>query len=457
MNNFDLIVIGAGPAGYVAAIRGAQKGMKVACIEKGETLGGTCLNVGCIPSKALLHSTEYFDRIASEGEEHGILAENLRVDLKQMMERKEQIVKSLTQGIAYLFEKNNITKIKGAATLLSENRISVDDQEYGYKNLILATGSVPIELPQLPFDEETILSSTGALSLKKIPSKLLLVGAGVIGLELGSVYNRLGTEIEVVEMLDRPCPPFDQEISKLLLKLFKKQGFSFHFKAKVTEGKSTKEGVVLTLDSGKTLTADAALIAIGRKPYYEGLGVEERGVTINQQRQIIVDDNFQTSVPNIYAIGDLIDGPMLAHKASEEGIALVDYLAGEKSRVNYLAIPNVMYTWPEVATVGLNQEEAVALGLEILIGKAPLKSNARARCSGDPEGMVKLIGEKKSGRLLGMHLLAPNASEMIGEGAIAIEKRLTVDELAHLPHAHPTVSESIKEAALAIKGQSIHF
>ncbi len=457
MDNYDLIVIGAGPGGYVAAIRGAQVGMHVACIEKGESLGGTCLNVGCIPSKALLHSSEYYHKIAAEGEEHGIYAEKLSVDFKKMVARKNQIVKSLTDGIAYLFKKNKIDWIRGSAKVLSDQSVSVEDRKFGYKHLILATGSLPIELPHLPFDGKIILSSTDALCLQKIPKKMVLVGAGVIGLELGSVYCRLGCEIEVIEMLDRVTPTFDQELSKELLKIFKKQGFKFRFKTKVVDAKKKKEGIDLILEGGEILSTPMVLVAVGRKPYHEGLGLQELGMKINKQGQVVVDGNFQTSIPNIYAIGDLIEGAMLAHKASEEGIVLVDYLAGKPRSINYLTIPSVMYTWPEVACVGLTQEQAEEAGLKIKVGKASLKSNSRARCSGDNDGMMKIIAEASTDRLLGMHLIGPNVSEMIGEGVIAIEKKMSVANLAHLPHSHPTISESLKEAALALHNKSIHF
>lgn len=457
MTNYDLIVIGAGPGGYVAAIAGAQKGMRVACIEKQPRLGGTCLNVGCIPSKALLHSSEYYQRIALDGKEHGIEAEQLFIDLSKMMERKNKIVTSLTDGIAYLFKKNKIDWIQKEAKLLKDHQVLVGDEKLSYKHLILATGSMPTELPHLPFDEKTILSSTGALALNRIPKKMLLVGAGIIGLELGSVYCRLGTEIEVVEMLDRPAPPFDKEISKELLKIFKKQGFTFHFNTKVIDGQKTKSGIELTTDSGKKLAAQSVLVAVGRRPYFENLGLEDVGVAINERNQVIIDGNFQTSIPNIYAIGDLVEGSMLAHKASEEGIVLVDYLAGNQTSINYLAIPNVMYTWPEVASVGMNEEQALAANLQIKVGKASLKANSRARCAGDSDGLIKIISDAKSDRLIGMHLLGANVSEMIGVGVVAIEKKMSVTELAHLPHAHPTISESIKEAALALHGKAIHF
>lgn len=460
MERYDLIVIGSGPGGYVAAIRAAQHKMKVACIEKESTLGGTCLNVGCIPSKALLHSTEYYHRIEKEGKIHGIEAQNLRFDLGKMMERKESIVSGLVKGIGFLFKKNGIEWIQGEAALTSPTSVQVGERTFEAQNILLATGSFPIPLPFLPFDEKKVVSSTGALSLQKVPKKMIIVGAGVIGLELGSVYQRLGARVEVVELMDRVTPNFDREISKNVLHILQKQGFIFHLTAKVTKGSVGENGVRLTFTSEageQEIEGDVALISIGRRPFVKGLGLEKLGVAQDRGGRVIIDGNFRTSVPTIFAIGDLVDGPMLAHKASEEGVAVVDWLAGKNARVNYLAIPNVMYTWPEVAYVGLTEEEAKEAGLEIVIGKVPFKAIPRARCSGDEEGLVKIIGEKKSDRLIGLHIIGPNASEMIHQGVSALEKNSTLQEIAHMSHAHPTCSEAIKEAALAAHGQAIHI
>ncbi len=452
---FDLAVIGSGPGGYVAAIHAAQAGMRVICIEKESSLGGTCLNIGCIPSKALLHSTEYYNRIVHQGEEHGIEGA-LTVNLSKMMARKSKIVTGLTEGIGYLFKKNKIDWIKGEGKLLSAHEIGVGKERIDCDRILLATGSEPIPLPFLPFDERVVLSSTGALSLPKIPSKLLIVGAGIIGLELGSVYRRLGTEVIVIELLDRVNPTFDLEISKHLEQLLKKQGFVFHLATKVLSGKSEQEHLTLATDKGE-FRGDCALIAIGRRPFTRGLGLEEIGVQLGQQGRVQINSSFQTSVANIYAIGDIVDGPMLAHKASEEGIAAVDAMLGQESVVNYLAIPNVMYTWPEVASVGISEEEGKESRLEMIIGKVPFKAIARARCSGDGEGMVKLIGEKRTGRLIGLHIIGPNASEMIHEGVLAIKQKLLVQHIADASHAHPTCSEAIKEAALVALGTPIHI
>jgi len=457
MATFDLAVIGSGPGGYVAAIRAAQRGLKVVCIEKDKTLGGTCLNVGCIPSKALLHATEYYHRVAHEGHLFGIEGENLRVNLAQMMERKNQVVKGLTEGVAYLFKKHQITAIFGAARLISTTHIQVGSETIEAKNILLATGSEPIPLPFLPFDEKTILSSTGALSLSSIPKKMLIVGAGIIGLELGSVYKRLGTAIEVIELLDRAVPNLDKEISKNVQQILTKQGFTFHLSTKVTAGKIEAGQVKFTLEGKGEASADVALIAIGRRPFSKDLGLSELGIQQDKMGRVVIDDHFRSSIPNIYAIGDLVDGPMLAHKASEEGVAVADLLAGDKITLNYLAIPNVMYTWPEVACVGMTQEEANEASLQTLIGKFPFKANARARCSGDPEGFVKIIAEKNTSRIIGLHIIGPSASEMIHEGVLAIQEKLTLKSIAHASHAHPTCSEAIKEAALAALGHPIHI
>ena len=456
----DLVIIGSGPAGYVAAIRAAQLGLSTTIIEKNKTFGGTCLNVGCIPSKALLQSSEHYAFIEQHAIEHGIKVKSQTLDFKQMMKRKEEVVTSLVGGVAGLLERNKVKKVNGTARFVSPHEIEVDGTKMQAKHFLLATGSDSIELPFLPFDEKIVVSSTGALSLKTVPKKMIVIGAGVIGVELASVYNRLGSEVTIVEMLDRITPTMDNQIGKAFQQILTKQGLTFHLSSKVTNAKITKKGVTLSVvieGKEQKLDADVVLVAIGRRPFTEGLGLEDIGVVKTDKGFVVVDGNFRTNIPNILAVGDIIDGPMLAHKASEEGIAAVESIAGQSSHLNYMAIPNVIYTAPEVATVGLTEEEAKEMGLEVMKGVYPFKGNARARCVGETDGMVKVIGDKKSGRLLGLHIVGANASEMIGEGVVALEKRATVKEIAYASHAHPTLSESIKEAALAAVDKPIHL
>lgn len=457
---YDVCVIGSGPGGYVAAIRAAQLGLNTVCVEKGSALGGTCLNVGCIPSKALLQSSEYYDLMRHEMEQHGIQCKDVSLDFDKMMQRKEATVKGLTQGIAGAFKKNKVEHIQGAAKFITPNTVEVDGKQIESKHFILATGSEPIPLPFLPFDEKVVVSSTGALSLKKIPKKMIVIGAGVIGVELASVYNRLGSEVVIIEMLDKICPAMDDAVSKMLLQILKKQGLNFHLGAKVKSGNATSEGVSLEVETDGQITtfeADVCLVAVGRRPYTKNLGLDTIGVEVNAKGFVQVDQRFQTSVPHVFAIGDLIEGPMLAHKASEEGIAVAEIIAGKTARLNYLTIPNVIYTHPEVAAVGFTESEAKGLGLELLIGICSFKANPRARCSGYTEGMVKVIGDKKSGRLLGMHIIGPHASELIAEGVVALEKKMTLQEIASTPHAHPTLSEAVMEASQQALGISIHL
>ncbi len=448
---YDLVVIGAGPGGYVAAIRAAQLKMKVALIDKRKELGGTCLNVGCIPSKALLQATEEFHRIQTQAAELGILVKESGMDFDKMMQRKEKVVGALVNGVAGLVKKNGVEVIEGEAELVSSTEVKVGDQIIEAKSIILANGSESIELPMLPFDEERVVSSTGALSLKKLPEKLCVIGAGVIGVELASVYARLGSKVTVIELLDQICTPLDLAAAKQLQKSLEKLDVTFHLKTKLTKGE-VKDKVHLTAE-GVTEEADVVLVAVGRKPNSRGL---DSKVELGKRGDVIVDGAFQTSLPNVYAIGDLIDGPMLAHRASEEAVVLVESLAGHRSKIDYMTIPNVIYTHPEVATVGLSEEEAKASNIDPLIGTFHLRANARARTSLAGDGFVKVVGDKKTGRLLGVHIVAPHASEMIGEAVLGIKKRVTVEEIANLPHAHPTLSESLKEAALNALGRTIH-
>lgn len=463
-NRYDVVVIGSGPGGYVAAIRAAQLGFSTACVEKSNTFGGTCLNVGCIPSKALLQSSEQYVFMRDEAKRHGINCKSMNIDFSQMMRRKEEIVGGLVKGIAGLFKRNQVKSYHGTARLRSGNLIEISNgskkQVIEGKNIILATGSEPIPLPFLPFDENKVVSSTGALGLSKSPKKMIVIGAGVIGVELASVYNRLGSAVTIVEMLDVVCPGMDKTISKTLQNVLTKQGLTFHLSSQVTEADNEGDKVTLKVKCSKKiieLSADVVMVAIGRRPYSRGLGLEEIGILSNTKGFIPVDQNLQTSIPNIFAIGDIVEGPMLAHRASDEGIAVVEYLSGLISHVNYMAIPNVIYTHPEVASVGFSEQDAIAFGLQIKLGSCPFRGNPRARCAGYIEGTVKVIGEATTNKLLGIHIIGLHASEMIGEGVLALEKGATLQDLAYASHAHPTLSETIKEAALNALGYAIHM
>lgn len=459
MAKYDVVVIGSGPGGYVAAIRSAQLGLKTACVEKEKSLGGTCLNVGCIPSKALLQSSEHYAWLRKEGQLHGIDYKGTTIDFAQMMLRKEKVVSGLTDGVASLFKRYGIDRIEGTARFKSPQTIEAANQVIEANNFILATGSEPIPLPFLPFDEKVVVSSTGALCLKNIPRKMVVVGGGVIGVELASVYSRLGTEVIVVEMLDRICPAMDDAVSKGLLQILKKQGLVFHLGAKVTKAEKKNGQINLSVEIGQEVQqfqADVVLVSIGRRPYTTGLGLQEIGVQTTKGL-VNVDSSFRTSLKHIYAIGDLIDGPMLAHRASEEGVAAANIIAGKTAHVDYMAIPNVIYTHPEVAALGMTEKEARDTGLEVVIGKCDFRANPRARCSGDTDGFVKVIGAGPAKSLVGMHIIGPVASELISEGMTAIIKRATLKDLALAPNAHPTYSEAIKEAAGQALGLAIHL
>ncbi len=435
---YDVIVIGSGPGGYVAAIRAAQLGLKVACVDKRKELGGTCLNIGCIPSKALLHSTEHPG-----------------TSFIEMMNRKTKIVTSFNDGIAALFQKNKITFIPGAATFISPTTIEVSGEKYEAKNFIIATGSEPTPLPFLPFDEKRIVSSTGALSLAKVPERLTIIGAGVIGVELGSVYARLGSKVTFLEFMDRICPTLDPSLSTELQKALTAQGMTFHLSTKVTGADITSQEITLrTPDS--SYSTDVVLVAIGRKPYTSGLNLPSAGITLSPQGTIPINNRFQTSAPHIYAIGDVVDGPMLAHKASEEGTAVAELIAGLTPAVHYIAIPSVVYTTPEVASVGLTETEATTLGFTPKTGQFPFKINSRAKCTDELTGFVKVIADASTDKLLGLHILGAHASELIAVGCLALQNGLTATQLAHTPFAHPTLSEAIKEAALDVSRRALH-
>ncbi len=458
---FDVIVIGAGPGGYVAAIRAAQLGLKTACVEKRPALGGTCLNVGCIPSKALLESSEKFEDASHHFAAHGIDG-SVKLNLGTMMARKSDVVTKLTAGIEGLFKKNKVTWLKGTGTITGKNEVTVDGQKYATKNIVIATGSEVSPLPGVVVDEKQIVSSTGALELKEVPKHLVVIGAGVIGLELGSVWKRLGAKVTVLEYLDRITPGIDNEIAKNFQKLLEKQGFEFKLGQKVTSAKPGKSGVEITFEpaaggTAEKLQADIVLLAVGRRAYTDKLGLENVGLTANKRGQVDVNAHWQTSVPSIYAIGDVIAGPMLAHKAEDEGMAVMEYIAGQKPHVNYNTIPGVIYTHPEVATVGKTEEELKAAGVAYKTGKFPFLANSRGRATGQTDGLVKIIADAKSDEVLGVHIIGPQAGNMIHEACIAMEFGASAEDIARTCHAHPTYNEAVKEAALAVDGRPIHI
>jgi dihydrolipoamide dehydrogenase len=457
---YDVVFIGAGPGGYVGAVRAAQLGLKTAVIEKDKALGGTCLNVGCIPSKALLDSSEHYHFALHDLKNHGVQVAGVKLDLATMLARKNKIVSELTGGIGFLFKKNGIESIQGKGKILGPGKIEVTKPDGSKdivtaKNIILATGSVPNELPGLKHDGQRIITSTEALSLEKVPGHLIVVGGGVIGLELGSVWARLGSEVTVIEYAGNICGSMDQGITKRLLAIMKKQGLKFHLESKVTGSEIKGVKVAVTFESLKdgakqTLIGDVVLVAAGRRPYSEGLGLEEAGVKKDKRGMVEVDDHFQTSVPGIYAIGDLIRGPMLAHKAEEEGVAVAEILAGLPGHVNYEACPGVVYTWPEVASVGATEEELKTKGIAYKTGTFMFTPNGRAKAMGFTEGQVKILADEKTDRLLGVHILGPRASDMIAEAVVAMEFGGSAEDLARSFHAHPTLSEVVREAALAV-------
>jgi dihydrolipoamide dehydrogenase len=464
-DRFDLVVIGAGPGGYVAAIRAAQLGMQVACIDKRAALGGTCLNVGCIPSKALLDSSEYYALAGTKFSRHGIQVGNLSLDLKAMMARKDQVVKGLTDGVAFLFKKNKITAIQGIARLAGPGKVAVKRADGAAdtleaKAILLVSGSEPASLPSLPFDGTTVVSSTEALAFDKVPTHLIVVGGGYIGLELGSVWARLGAKVTVVEFLPRILPQGDAELAHQLHRALTKQGLKFHVETKVT-GASVQGGQVLVNAQSKgenvLFQGDKVLVAVGRRPVTAGLGLDEAGVAVDERSgRVVVNERYETNVPGVYAIGDLIAGPMLAHKAQEEGVAVAELLAGKKGHVNYDAIPSVIYTWPEVASVGQTEEQLKEAGREYRVGKFPFLANGRARCLDETEGVVKILADAKTDRLMGVHIFGPRASELIAESVLAMEFAGSAEDIARTSHAHPTLSEAVREAALAVDRRAIH-
>lgn len=455
---YDITVIGSGPGGYVAAIRSAQLGFKTAIIERYNTLGGTCLNVGCIPSKALLDSSEHFHNAQHTFKEHGINLSDLKVDLKQMIKRKDGVVKQSVDGIDYLMKKNKIDVFHGHGSFVDKNKVKVkgdDGKETTVESdkIIIATGSKPASLPFIKIDKKRVITSTEALNLTEIPKHLIVIGGGVIGVELGSVYARLGAKVSVVEFLDGLIPTMDKTMGKELQKVLKKSGFEYYFKHKVTDVSSKGKEVVVKAknDKGETveIKGDYCLVSIGRSPYTDSLGLENAGVNADDKGRIEVNDHLQTNVENIYAIGDVIKGAMLAHKAEEEGVFVAETIAGQKPHVNYLLIPGVVYTWPEVASVGYTEEQLKENGTPYKSGSFPFKASGRARASMDTDGLVKVLAHKETDEILGVHMIGPRAADMIAEAVVAMEFRASAEDVSRMSHAHPTFTESFKEACLA--------
>jgi dihydrolipoamide dehydrogenase len=464
---YDIVVIGAGPGGYVAAIRAAQLGMRAACVESRASLGGTCLNIGCIPSKALLQSSEKFAEAGHALAEHGIKIGDLALDLPTMMARKDQVVATLTRGVEFLFRKNGIDWLKGTGRIVAPGRVAVTAadgaaSELETASIVIATGSDSMTLPSLEIDEQRIVTSTGALSLPEVPRRLAVIGGGYIGLELGSVWRRLGAEVTVIEFLDRIIPGMDREIGRALQRVLTRSGMNFRLATKVVAGQAGNDAVTLDLEPAAggermRLDADVVLVAIGRRPHTAGLGLDAIGIALDEAGRVRVDRGYATSVPGIYAIGDVIAGPMLAHKAMDEGVALAERLAGQKPEIDYDAIPSVVYTWPEVAAVGRSEEALKAAGVAYRIGKFPFTATPRARTNGDTEGFVKILAEEGSDRVLGVHIIGPDAGTLIAEAALALEFGASAEDIARTCHAHPTLNEAMKEAALAVAGRAIHI
>ena len=461
---FNVVVIGGGPGGYVCAIRLAQLGFKTACIESRGSLGGTCLNVGCIPSKNLLNLSENFHK-AKNFSNLGIETGQLKLNIEKMMKNKDKAVTVLTKGVEFLFKKNKVTYFKGTGSFKSPNQISIIDDKkketiLEAQKIIISTGSEPASLPNVKFDEKIILSSTGALSLKSVPKKMIIVGGGYIGLEMGSVWSRLGSEVHVIEFLDHITPGMDKEISKEFMKILTKQGISFHMQTKVESIKNNKTSAkVFLMDKDgkkKELECDVVLISVGRKPNTKNLKLDSVGVLLDEKKRIKVNKNFETNIKNIYAIGDVIAGPMLAHKAEEEGIAVAELISGQSGHVNYDVIPGVIYTSPEVATIGKTEEQLKSLGIKYKVGKFPFIANSRAKAINEPEGFVKILADEKTDKILGVHMIGPHVGEIIGEVAVAMEFGASSEDVARTCHAHPTFSEAVKEAALSIDKRAIH-
>jgi dihydrolipoamide dehydrogenase len=465
MEKFDVVIIGSGPGGYIAAIRAGQLGLKAALVEKDKELGGTCLNVGCIPSKALLTSSDHFVFAKKEAAKHGIVIDNVHVDLNQMQQRKEKVVKTFTGGVRALMKTNKVTTFAGFGTITAPGKVSIkssngETQEIEAKNIVIATGSVPIELPFAKFDGKTIVSSTEALMFLEAPKRFLVVGAGAVGLELGSVWNRLGSEVTILEFLPRIALGFDLELANLLQRSLTAQGITFHLETKVSSVKVDNGRATAIASKAKEelkFEADKVLISVGRRPFSEGVGAEKAGVEFDDKKRIKVDKHFRTNVEGIYAIGDVIAGPMLAHKAEEEGIACIETIAGKAGHVNYNAIAGIIYTNPELAGVGLTEDQAKEEGIDYRVGRFPFRANSRALCNDELEGVVKFVADAKTDRILGAHILQHAASELIAEAVSVIEFGGSSEDLGRTCHSHPTLSEAVKEAALNVEKRALHI
>jgi len=465
-NKYDLIVIGAGPGGYVCAIRAAQLGMKVACAEKRDTLGGTCLNVGCIPSKALLHTSERFHEAAHEMDKIGIKTGDVKLNLKAMMKHKDEVVDSNTQGIEYLFKKNKIDWLKGTAKIEEQGVVKVGRKTYEADNIVIASGSDSVDLPGIKVDEKKIVTSTGALELSKVPKTMAVIGGGVIGLELGCVWSRLGAKVTVVEYMDTILPGMDYEISKEMKKILEKQGLEFKLSSKVTSAKANTKSVDIEIEPAKggddsgdkeSMKVDTLLVAVGRKAHTQSLGLDKAGIDLDDRGRIKVDEFYETSLEGVFAIGDVIAGPMLAHKAEDEGVVLAEMLAGESGHIDYDCIPSVVYTFPEVAYVGKTEEQLKEAGVEYVSGKFPFSANGRARAMNATDGFVKILADAKTDRVLGAHIIGPEAGTLIAEIVTVMEFEGTAEDIARICHAHPTLEEVVKEAALAAHKRPLHI
>ena len=460
--SYDVLIIGGGPGGYVAAIRAAQLGLRTACVEMRATLGGTCLNIGCIPSKALLQSSENYHEVLGSFKDHGINVQGVTLDLARMQARKGEVVAANVNGVAFLFKKNKVDWLKGAGRISAQGQVTVDDRVYAAKHIVIATGSESIPLPGVTVDESRIVTSTGALELDSVPKRMVVIGGGYIGLELGSVWHRLGAEITVVEYLDRLVPGMDGEIGKTFERVLGKQGIKFRLSTKVTGAVASETGVDLTIEPAKggateTIHADVVLVSIGRRPFTKSLGLAEAGVALDERGFVKINAHYRTNVEGIYAIGDVISGPMLAHKAEEEGVAVAELIAGQAGHVNYGVIPGVVYTWPEVASIGATEEMLKRDGVAYNVGKFPFTANGRARAMGSTDGFVKILADKRTDRVLGAHIIGPDAGTLIAEIATAMEFGASAEDIARTCHAHPSLSEAVKEAALAADGRAIHI